>query len=259
MSEFVPLPPQSACSAVSQRFTHQQTCVLHALASGLTPTEAAEQAGVNRSQLYAWMDQPRFRISLENAQREHFTAIAGRFHRLAVNAQNALEQIVNDPKCSPHARIKAANIILAHLERGQPALPRTAAEVAAIDQQCKDEHAPHIVVGRRIESVTDPDANQPVARQIVTEIGSIPANVTDPDAETGHARQILTESETLPNDSATDPDTKSGSAMAAPRQILTENMAKAAARKKDIYEQWLPIMSNMLRHMELKYALLNAT
>jgi hypothetical protein len=129
-------------------YTIRQTTALHALSSGFSVTEAAEAAGVHRSQVYRWLDIPAFDHAFQNAKREHALAIGYRFHTLAHKALDALEQILTDEKTSPHARIRAAKLVFEKMQQGQPKLKPAWDEMVQIDQQCKDADSPHIVVGR---------------------------------------------------------------------------------------------------------------
>ena len=136
-------------------FSVRQTTALHALASGFSVTEAAEASGVHRSQLYRWLDNPKYNNALLNAKREHFVAIGYRFHTLAHKALDTLEQILTDEKASPHARIRAAKLVFEKMQVHQPLSQTSWEELVQTDQQCKDANAPHIVVGR---FPYDPDA-----------------------------------------------------------------------------------------------------
>jgi hypothetical protein len=115
-----------------------QLKVIDALLNGASLTAAADQAGVHRNTIAYWRHtSPAFEATLRDAQNERADMLREGAVARAELAFQALEQILQDPKSSTSARLRAAIFILSHALPGPakprritPTLPKSAQEPA---------------------------------------------------------------------------------------------------------------------------------
>ena len=127
--------PDSALSA-------PQLQVVDALFNGANLNAAADQAGVHRNTIAYWRHtEPAFEAALRDAQNERADMLHEEAIARASLAFQVLEQILQDPKSSTSARLRAAIFILTHAlpcpakpRRAAPALPKSAPEPVAAQE-----------------------------------------------------------------------------------------------------------------------------
>ena len=117
--------PDSALSA-------PQLKVVDALLNGANLSAAADQAGVHRNTIAYWRHtSPAFEAAFRDAQNDRADMLREGAVARAELAFQALEQILQDPKSSTSARLRAAIFILSHAlpspakeRRTTPTLPK---------------------------------------------------------------------------------------------------------------------------------------
>ena len=115
-----------------------QLQVVDALLNGANLNAAADQAGVHRNTIANWRHtSPAFEAALRDAQTDRADLLREGAVARAELAFQALEQILQDPKSSTSARLRAAIFILSHAlpssakaRRATPTLPKSAQEPA---------------------------------------------------------------------------------------------------------------------------------
>jgi hypothetical protein len=115
-----------------------QLQVIDALLNGANLNAAADQAGVHRNTIAYWRhSSPAFETALRDAQNDRADMLREGAVARAELAFQALEQILQDPKSSASARLRAAIFILSHAlpspakeRRATPTLPKSAPELA---------------------------------------------------------------------------------------------------------------------------------
>jgi preprotein translocase subunit SecA len=115
-----------------------QLQVVDALLNGANLNAAAAQAGVHRNTIANWRHtSPAFEAALRDAQTDRADLLREGAVARAELAFQALEQILQDPKSSTSARLRAAIFILSHAlpspakeRRVTPTLPKPAQEPA---------------------------------------------------------------------------------------------------------------------------------
>jgi hypothetical protein len=130
-----------------------QLQVVDALLNGANLNAAAELAGVHRNTIANWRHtSPAFQSALAVAQAEMAQALHEEALARAAKAFQALDQILDDPKSSTSARLRAALFILNHAMPGarsksrmpydysKPVPPEPAAEAPAASQNFKNLH-----------------------------------------------------------------------------------------------------------------------
>jgi preprotein translocase subunit SecA len=117
-----------------------QLKVIDALLNGANLTSAADQAGVHRNTIANWRHtSPAFETALRDAQTDRADLLREGAVARAELAFQALEQILQDPKSSASARLRAAIFILSH------ALPSPAKERRATPTLPKPTQNPEIM------------------------------------------------------------------------------------------------------------------
>ena len=110
-----------------------QLQVIDALLNGANLNAAADQAGVHRNTIAYWRhSSPAFETALRDAQNDRADLLRECAVARAEVAFQALEQILQDPKSSTSARLRAAIFILSHAlpspakeRRTTPTLPKS--------------------------------------------------------------------------------------------------------------------------------------
>ena len=118
-----------------------QLQVVDALLNGANLNAAASQAGVHRNTIAYWRHtEPAFEAALHDAQTERAEMLHEEAVARASLAFQVLEQILQDPKSSTSARLRAAIFILTHAlpcpakpRAAAPTLPKSAQAPAAQD------------------------------------------------------------------------------------------------------------------------------
>src|SRR5450631_2360569 len=89
-------------STESPLLTTVQQCVINALATGATLTDAAVANNINRATIYRWMKtRKEFSTALHHARAEFVLARRDDLHYLSNRALEILLVILNNPKSSP--------------------------------------------------------------------------------------------------------------------------------------------------------------
>src|SRR5450755_3709087 len=108
-------------STESPLLTTVQQCVINALATGATLTDAAEANNINRATIYRWMKtRKEFSTALHHARAEFVLARRDDLHYLSNRALEILLVILDNPKSSPAVLLRTAMFILL-----RPQLPKT--------------------------------------------------------------------------------------------------------------------------------------
>ena len=90
-----------------------QAQVIAALAQGRTITDAARHAGIHRTTIHTWFrDQPVFKSSFEEAQREYVETLHDGMRDLAARAVETLRSLLDDPNTPPAVRLRTALAVL---------------------------------------------------------------------------------------------------------------------------------------------------
>ena len=126
-----------------------QLKVVDALLNGANLNAAADQAGVHRNTIAYWRHtSPAFEAALRDAQNDRADMLREGAVARAELAFQALEQILQDPKSSTSARLRAAIFILSHAlpssakaRRATPTLPESAQEAAARNPEIMHKNA----------------------------------------------------------------------------------------------------------------------
>ena len=116
-----------------------QLQVVGALLNGANLNAAADQAGIHRNTIAYWRQtSPAFEAALRDAKNDRNDMLHEEAVARAALAFQTLEQILQDPKSSTSARLRAALFILSHALPGAakprcpaPTLPKLAQEPAA--------------------------------------------------------------------------------------------------------------------------------
>lgn len=93
---------------ISPRQEHAIIALLHH--PGLT--KAAQEAGVGKTTLWNWMQQPAFREAYRQARREALSAAIAHLQQLSSEAAEVLGEIMRDPKQQGAARVGAAKSVI---------------------------------------------------------------------------------------------------------------------------------------------------
>jgi preprotein translocase subunit SecA len=126
-----------------------QLQVVDALLNGANLNAAASQAGVHRNTIAYWRHtSPAFEAALRDAQNDRADMLHEGAVARAELAFQALEQILQDPKSSTSARLRAAIFILSHAlpspakeRRATPTLPKHAQEPATENPESLHKNA----------------------------------------------------------------------------------------------------------------------
>jgi predicted DNA-binding transcriptional regulator AlpA len=103
-------------NSTESTLTPKQVEVIESLAKGLSVTEAARRAGVDRSTIYLWMrDGDDFPAQLMLARRDCADAMKARLRELGDDAIKTIRDVLSDKKISPAVRLKAALAVLQSL------------------------------------------------------------------------------------------------------------------------------------------------
>ena len=86
--------------------------VLALLINGFTKKAAAESAGINEKTVRRWLQDPEFSAELKKRQDEISESILLSLKNKAGAALATLENLMQNEKISPHARVTAARTIL---------------------------------------------------------------------------------------------------------------------------------------------------
>jgi transposase-like protein len=105
-----------------------QLQIVALLASGVSVSAAAAQAGVHRSTVHNWrLRDPLFARELDRARECHAAEVRSQMESLASQALETLHSILTGPNTSDSVRLKAALAVL----QAVPAVPQSEADPAA--------------------------------------------------------------------------------------------------------------------------------
>ena len=74
--------------------------------------DAAKAAGVNRTTLYLWLQQPAFQEAYREARRQAITRATSRLQQISSEAVEVLREVMNNKSAQPAARVGAAKTVL---------------------------------------------------------------------------------------------------------------------------------------------------
>jgi hypothetical protein len=93
----------------------RQNRAIEALVSGASASVAASYAGVTPKQVYQWLKKPVFKQEIKDRNHEILESAVNHLTRAASDSVLLLQQAVRDPNQSMNIRIRAADMILTHL------------------------------------------------------------------------------------------------------------------------------------------------
>lgn len=102
---------------MSRKVTAQQNQVIEQLLLGKSQTAAAASVGIARETVSRWLKQPGFRQALVASEMEAAAELRRGLVGLREEAIKTIQQVMNDPKAPPAARLKAVEIIIGGLSR----------------------------------------------------------------------------------------------------------------------------------------------
>lgn len=118
--------------APQPELTPAMQTVISSLLSGANISAACIDAGINRDTYYRWVDHfPLFVAELNRQRAESVAAIRSSVQHLAVSALSTLREVLLNEKAPAGARVRAATVILNHLDRpeSRDRSPQTVDEV----------------------------------------------------------------------------------------------------------------------------------
>jgi AcrR family transcriptional regulator len=104
----------SDCDTISDKnLSPVQAQVIAALAQGRTATDAARDVGIHRTTIHHWFrNEPAFKTSFQEAQREYVETLHDGLRDLAARAVETLRSLLDDPKTPPSVRLRTALAVL---------------------------------------------------------------------------------------------------------------------------------------------------
>ena len=92
--------------------TAKQERAIQCLLSSGTLTEAAETAGVGKTTLFRWLNEPVFAAAYREERNRRFESACTILQAASADAAKTLQQIVNDPEVPVSVRVSSAKTIL---------------------------------------------------------------------------------------------------------------------------------------------------
>jgi AcrR family transcriptional regulator len=91
----------------------EQTAVIGAILGGMTVTDAAKRAGVDRTTIYVWLkSDTHFQAELNRAKQEQVDAMRAQIRGLVDTAFSTLREMLTGPNVPAGVRLKAAITVL---------------------------------------------------------------------------------------------------------------------------------------------------
>ena len=95
---------------MTHQLTDKQAAALPYVVTATSATGAAQAAGIARSTLQRWMDDPAFRAELEDQRRAAAALSHNEFQALALRSIQILAELLSDP--SPYIRLNASRTVV---------------------------------------------------------------------------------------------------------------------------------------------------
>ena len=100
-------------TATNERLTLTQCKAIAALVSGQNVTDAAKQAGVDRSTLHRWLkSDPRFVAAYNQERADQQSALREQLHSLASDAVDTVRELLSGEETPPAVRLRAALAVI---------------------------------------------------------------------------------------------------------------------------------------------------
>jgi len=89
-----------------------QAQVVAALASGASISAAAKAAGVHRSTVHNWLNEPGFSTEFDTSRQEYVESVRDQVSYLSALALNTIRQLLEIPDTPASVRLRAAQLVL---------------------------------------------------------------------------------------------------------------------------------------------------
>ena len=103
-------------------------------------TQAAQEAGVSRTQLYKWLKEDAFKSELEKGTHAAIENLSRSLVSLGKKAAGVLQAALDDPSTQPIAKVRAADIVLNRILQLRE-LVDIDRRLAALEDKFKNEEA----------------------------------------------------------------------------------------------------------------------
>jgi hypothetical protein len=117
----------------TQELEPKKEAAIIALLSSRNIEEAAQAAGVDSRTIYRWLKEPAFDAEYRTAKRTAYGQALARLHQMATAAVSTIAKIMVDQGTPASVRLRAADSVLAHVEKGIE-LQDIEARVAELEQ-----------------------------------------------------------------------------------------------------------------------------
>ena len=117
-----------------KELTPKQHQAIQALIVQPSIPSAAVSAGVGVRSLYRWLDEPSFRLALNNALDKSIDAAARGMVGLTEKALRIVETVLDDEQLHPATRLRAADLVLSNMLK-LAELRTLAQRVAALEEK----------------------------------------------------------------------------------------------------------------------------
>jgi len=99
------------------KFARKMDAAIAALLSHRTLEEAARAVGISPNALLRWQQDPEFDAAFRKARLAAYGQATGRLHQASGVAVTAVLKIMVDPSAPASVRLRAADIVLAHVAK----------------------------------------------------------------------------------------------------------------------------------------------
>jgi DNA-binding transcriptional MerR regulator len=89
-----------------------QAQVVAALAAGASISAAAKAAGVHRSTVHNWLNEPDFSTQFDTSRQDYVESIRDQVRYLSALALDTIRQLLENPETPPSVRLRAAQLVL---------------------------------------------------------------------------------------------------------------------------------------------------
>jgi transposase-like protein len=102
-----------------------QAQVITALAAGASISAAAKAAGVHRSTVHNWLNEPNFATLFDTSRQDYVESLRDQLRDLSVLALDTIRQLLENPDTPASVRLRAAQLVLnrPHFPKQEWALP----------------------------------------------------------------------------------------------------------------------------------------
>jgi len=102
----------------TQGLEPKKEAAIIALLSSRNIEEAAQAADVDSRTIYRWLKEPAFDAEYRTARRSAYGQAIARLHQMATAAVSTIAKIMVDQGTSASVRLRAADSVLAHVQKG---------------------------------------------------------------------------------------------------------------------------------------------